>query len=128
MTKYQLCQNSPAQNIYRWLYERHHFDKVLPKTKHNAFYLDFVEFGKRRNYFVKVFYLYLMNQLNWKFLLFSFVAAVVVLYIVFSNQEGATQEEIRMNALGGGIGMVVGLYIYNRFIKKDDGNSPDLGD
>ena len=69
-----------------------------------------------------------MNPLNWKFLLFSFVAAVVVMYFVLSNQEGATQEQVIINSLTGGIGMVVGLYIYNRFIKKDDGNSPDLGD
>lgn len=69
-----------------------------------------------------------MNPLNWKFLLFSFVAAVVVLYFVFSNQEGATQEQIIINSLAGGAGMVIGLVVYNRFIKKDDGNSPDLGD
>ena len=69
-----------------------------------------------------------MNQTNWKFLLFSFVAAVVVLYFVFSSQEGATTEQIWTNALAGGVGMVAGLFVYNRFIKKDDGNSPNLGD
>lgn len=67
-----------------------------------------------------------MNQMNWKFLLFSFAAAVVVLYFVFSNQEGATHEQIWINSIAGGIGMVVGLILYNRFIKNDDGKGPDL--
>ncbi|MDO5656277.1 MAG: hypothetical protein Q4G27_09075 [Flavobacteriaceae bacterium] len=69
-----------------------------------------------------------MNFTNWKFLLFSFIAAVVVMYFVLSNQEGATQKQIIINALAGGVGMVVGLIVYNRFVKKDDGNSPNLGD
>ena len=68
-----------------------------------------------------------MNQLNWKFLLFSFVATIVVLYFIFSNQEGANQQQVITNTLAGGIGLVVGLVVYNKFIKKDD-NHPDLGD
>lgn len=61
-----------------------------------------------------------MNKLNWQFFVFSFVAAVIVLYFIMIRQEGSTQEQAIMNALGGGIGMVCGLFIYNKFIKKDD--------
>lgn len=36
------------------------------------------------------------------------------------RQDGATQEQALLNAFGGGVGMVVGLFIYYKYIKKDD--------
>lgn len=67
-----------------------------------------------------------MKNFSWKFILFSFVAAVVILYIVFSNQEGATQEQIITNSLAGGVGMALGLIIYNKFFNKGDDDKYDL--
>lgn len=69
-----------------------------------------------------------MKKFSWQFILFSFVAAVVILYIVFSNQEGATQEQIITNSLAGGVGMVLGLIIYNKFFNKGDDDKFDLDD
>lgn len=68
-----------------------------------------------------------MKKLNWPFFAFSFVVAVVVMYIVMIRQDGATQEQAWMNAFGGGVGMVIGLFIYYKYIKKDDDNY-DLND
>lgn len=68
-----------------------------------------------------------MNKLNWQFFIISFVAAFVVLYFIMIRQEGSTQEQALLNAFGGGVGMVCGLFIYNRFIKKDE-EPKDLDD
>lgn len=68
-----------------------------------------------------------MKKLSVSFFVISFIIAVVVMYIVMINQEGATQKQALMNALGGGVGMVLGLFIYNKYIKKDD-ETDRLGD
>jgi len=68
-----------------------------------------------------------MKKLNWQFFVFSFVVTAIVMYIVMINQEGATQEQAMLNAFGGSVGMVLGLFIYNKFIKKDD-DSVNLDD
>ena len=68
-----------------------------------------------------------MKKLNWQFFVFSFVVTAIVMYIVMINQEGATQEQAMLNSFGGAVGMVLGLFIYNKFIKKDD-DSVNLDD
>lgn len=60
-----------------------------------------------------------MKKITPAIYIFSFFIAVVVMYWVMIKQDGATHQQALTNALGGGVGMVVGLFIYNRFLNKE---------
>lgn len=45
------------------------------------------------------------------------------MYWVMIKQEAATHQQALINALAGGIGMVLGLFLYSKFIKKDGSDS-----
>ena len=63
-----------------------------------------------------------MNKFSPGVIVISFVVAVVVMYFIVMRQEGMTQQQGIINALAGGVGMLVGLLLYNRFLGKDDNN------
>ncbi|MGI9526309.1 MAG: hypothetical protein ACR2MS_04265 [Weeksellaceae bacterium] len=68
-----------------------------------------------------------MKKITPAIYIFSFFIAVVIMYWVMIKQDAATHEQALINALAGGIGMLIGLFIYSKFIKKDgsDDKMPD---
>ncbi|MXV37549.1 hypothetical protein GO491_02480 [Flavobacteriaceae bacterium Ap0902] len=68
-----------------------------------------------------------MKKITPAIYIFSFFIAVVVMYWVMIKQDGATHEQALINALAGGIGMLIGLFLYGKFLKKggDNDKMPD---
>ncbi|MCT7904201.1 Uncharacterised protein [Candidatus Ornithobacterium hominis] len=58
-----------------------------------------------------------MKNLNKTIL--SFIAGFIITYLLFIFRAEATQELALTNALGGGIGLAVGYFLYEKYMKED---------
>ncbi|MBV7440622.1 hypothetical protein KRX57_04250 [Weeksellaceae bacterium TAE3-ERU29] len=64
-----------------------------------------------------------MKEITNKFIVISTIIAFVALYLFFGRKEDVTHELVLMNAVGGAIGMAIGLIIYRRILKNNSSDS-----
>lgn len=58
------------------------------------------------------------NKMNLTKIVITFIAGFILTYLLFIFREKATQELALINALGGGVGLAVGYFIYEKYLNK----------
>lgn len=60
-----------------------------------------------------------MHKINFTSLLVGAVGAFVIVYVMYITSSETTHQEALINAVGGAGGMVLGLVVYQLWLKDD---------